>query len=51
MDILQAYIDIGVMMRNPSARTEKELRQHYKVPVNTLMTTVQTMELHVRCTS
>jgi len=33
MDILQAYIDIGVMMRNPSARTEKELRQHYKTLV------------------
>ena len=37
MDILQAYIDIGVMMQKPNARTEKDLRQHYKVLVCLIM--------------
>ena len=37
MDILQAYIDIGVMMQKSHARTEKELRQHYKVLVCLIM--------------
>ena len=31
IDILQAYIDLGVMMQKPSAGNEKQLKQHYKV--------------------
>jgi hypothetical protein len=33
IDILQAYIDLGVMMQKPSAGNEKQLKQHYKVAI------------------
>ena len=38
IDILQAYIDLGVMMQKPSPGNEKQLKQHYKVKLLIVVT-------------